>query len=660
MLISLFAPLYAATWTIDPSGHGQFHTLAEAMPQVQDGDILQLSPGVYPDTHFSGHTLKIVALQPERTQMRGWVVESGQITIQGGIFEGGDVALAVAGAVELDQVIVQNSPGEVKTALEVASGGHLYLHNSRISNYATRIAPISVQLGGALEVEDSVLRGNKGQQAGAIWNDGGTVRLDGVLVQQNQSPSGAGAVGSRGGSLQVISSGFDGNQGSKGGGIQLTEAATLSLTDSAFTGNLATEGAHLWMASASEASLRRVWLEKGGAQIGGALVVDDSTLSASNLIFSQNEARSSGGAIALNNGTISLEFSVFNQNSSLEGAALVASGGTATLRGLILDQNTPGPSLQANGGTITLENSIFWNQTSDYSGFYPGIGVFWADPMFVKGSDFVLSSLSPALDTGPADQTDPDTTPSDIGAYGGPLAWSLPDSDEDGVVFGRDCNDEDAKISPYSQEIWYDGVDQNCDGWNDYDADRDGYTASVYGGEDCNDVNVNVNPEAQEHNGDQADQDCDGLSDIDADHDGYSAVIDCNDENRSIFPSAPEIWYNGQDEDCSGGSDYDADGDGYDIGEKDCDDRDPLINIDAVEIADDGIDQDCSGKDFSTGTPGQPGAVVVEEEELTDTSDKGTDSGSIIGCSTPAAVGLPAGLLPLLIASIAVLRGRKE
>jgi len=76
-----------------------------------------------------------------------------------------------------------------------------------------------------------------------------------------------------------------------------------------------------------------------------------------------------------------------------------------------------------------------------------------------------------------------------------------PDRDEDGygdenaeptsscevvdgaVPDGTDCDDEDGLVNPATDEIWYDGVDQNCDG-NDDDQDEDGWA----GAEDCDDT----------------------------------------------------------------------------------------------------------------------------------------------------------------------------
>ena len=47
-------------------------------------------------------------------------------------------------------------------------------------------------------------------------------------------------------------------------------------------------------------------------------------------------------------------------------------------------------------------------------------------------------------------------------------------------------------------EVWYDGIDQNCNGDNDYDEDGDGHTSAAYGGTDCDESDPTVNPDATE------------------------------------------------------------------------------------------------------------------------------------------------------------------
>ncbi len=165
-----------------------------------------------------------------------------------------------------------------------------------------------------------------------------------------------------------------------------------------------------------------------------------------------------------------------------------------------------------------------------------------------------------------------------------------------------DCDDTDRNVNPGETEVWYDGIDADCGGDSDYDADADGFDSDAHRGTDCDDTQPTIHPGAVDAWYDGVDADCAGDDDYDADGDGYRSDdhggTDCEDTVSSAYPGASDTWYDGIDGDCDGWSDYDADYDGYDSrvhGGDDCDDTDELLHPYAWEDLSDGVDNDCDG-----------------------------------------------------------------
>jgi hypothetical protein len=147
-------------------------------------------------------------------------------------------------------------------------------------------------------------------------------------------------------------------------------------------------------------------------------------------------------------------------------------------------------------------------------------------------------------------------TDADGDGYGDPSTGTTACDQPTGTVAdGTDCDDSNARAYPGGPEVYYDGVDGDCDGASDYDQDGDGHDSDAYGGRDCDDSDASVNPDASETWYDGVDGDCDGADDYDADADGYQhdsyGGTDCDDTDASIHPGATETDP-GVDQDCDG------------------------------------------------------------------------------------------------------------
>lgn len=153
---------------------------------------------------------------------------------------------------------------------------------------------------------------------------------------------------------------------------------------------------------------------------------------------------------------------------------------------------------------------------------------------------------------------------------------TLTDADGDGHILiaagGDDCDDDNANAYPGAVEIWYDNVDENCDGLSDWDQDGDGYETDVHntdpeaGGGDCQDLNGDYHPNAADAPYDNRDTDCDQQDDYDADGDGsrsdaYGSGTDCDDSDPTVNTDGVETL-NAKDDDCDGVIDIGASGAG--------------------------------------------------------------------------------------------------
>ena len=216
------------------------------------------------------------------------------------------------------------------------------------------------------------------------------------------------------------------------------------------------------------------------------------------------------------------------------------------------------------------------------------------------------------------------------GVLDNPVAGTPEDLDGDGYTWPDDCDERNPDVHAGAVEAC-DGLDTDCDGQlpvDEIDWDDDGFLACRF---DCDDFDAGIWPGAVEDCGNGIDDNCDGIVDGDANGDGVAEPDedinadgdwitvcngDCIDDPdfaeeltgdagfaAEVHPGAGEVC-DGWDNDCNGLVDegFDLDGDGYldcgrcpqlDPWDCDCDDTNPTVNPGARDLCD-GFDRDCN------------------------------------------------------------------
>jgi len=273
--------------------------------------------------------------------------------------------------------------------------------------------------------------------------------------------------------------------GNGGGGVLAHELGAVNAWQMRLDGNIAVFGGGLHMVGGSSGSGGQSWrnLEFVGniADSGGAAcAVDVPSGSLSNSSFVGNRALDRAAALCLDNSALDVRNNIFVDNV---GAAAVHVRDDESAAGSTFGYNAwHGHDDGDLDGVITDvaeadEFAIF--EEADFSA--------WDAEEGYESANLVLLRGSALLNRGDPELSNPDGSPSDPGAYGGPLALTS-DADADGHEAWVDCAEDDTDIFPGALERWYDGLDQDCSGGSDFDADGDGVDSAENGGTDCNDA----------------------------------------------------------------------------------------------------------------------------------------------------------------------------
>jgi len=653
----------AATVTVGDSSAADYSSIDSALAAAGPSEDLTvvLEAGDWPTatvnragrTAFVKFDLGGVRLQGVRVTHADAEVAVDRIGI------GADGAHVSQGTLSLSGVGFQADSGTPTPlpAIQVGTGATLQASQVLVTGWGGGIAPVVLQPGATATLETFGVFSSSGTRAGAIWSQDATLFATTFYAIDTSSPTGTGALELDGGAATLADCDFDTVSGALAGGIRVLNDATLSGQDLVFMDNTGTAGAAVRLES-GDISLIRSFARGGSADQGGVLWMDGGTAEVRNADWSDNRAVYTGGSIHQSNGALTVAYATWTEPVASDGAGIYASGGSTDMSGVIITDTEGSAITSASTGAVSFTDGFVWNIGADLAiegAVTYSVNQAHQDPAFLSAQrdDFALTLSSPALDLGIGGLLDPDGTASDAGMYGGPEAWALADVDGDGFVYGRDCNDTRDDVHEGAVDVFYDGIDANCDGASDFDQDGDGFDATSYAGADCDDTDAAVYPDASEGDGDGIDANCDGFDYADSDGDGWPADLDCDDDNAETNPGAEDAWYDGIDADCAGNDDFDQDGDGYRSAERggdDCDDTNPRQHPGYPDSPGDGIDQDCNGRDaqaqpqaedeVETLSPASPEPEAPEDARPLLSTQATTGGCSTLDSSHAGAIGL--------------------
>ena len=396
-------------------------------------------------------------------------------------FYGGGAYISGSDPTLLDVNISQNTAG--------SEGGGLFLHQAG-----------SVASG-------LILHGNEGNKGGGAYiGDASSPQWSGVDIRSNVAPRGAGVyiIDS---SLDIAGTVAENLATTNAGGIQ-SQDSDLVIHDAAVWDNIAfgsgggilVDGGTMTMANT------RIVDNLAGVQGGGLYIVNGAVAVLDQVRMTGNECLYSGGAVYLATAdAVMTNVIVAGNYSGLGGAGLYLANTDASFENLAIVGNRITDSMSGAGVYVNIGSPTFVNTTisDNYTPHYTGGGVagtsatptfsqcnVWAndpddwysitDPTGTDGNigeyanylttvdndaanwDLHLGSATALIDAGDPTLTDPDGSPSDIGAYGGAGAgdwdldldghfeWWQPGHYDPATYPGLDwdCADQDEEVFP--------------------------------------------------------------------------------------------------------------------------------------------------------------------------------------------------------------------
>ncbi|MDY6989846.1 MAG: right-handed parallel beta-helix repeat-containing protein [Thermodesulfobacteriota bacterium] len=235
----------------------------------------------------------------------------------------------------------------------------------------------------------------------------------------------------------------------EGGGVYCAPSSSPTITNNLITAHKAVFGGGVYCAPYSSPFITNNTISKNHAsRFGGAIASYRASPNIGNNQIVGNKASNAGGGIFCYKGSPRITNNCIWQNEAKSGGGISCDRSDCTIINNTVTMNAGihGGGVFFDGGSVRIINAILWNNKDDlYSawfspasrpdhsdiggGDFRGLnGNISADPLFMdpENGDFRLRTNSPCIDVGNQDPiyNDPDGSKNDMGAYGGPKAYS--------------------------------------------------------------------------------------------------------------------------------------------------------------------------------------------------------------------------------------------
>ncbi len=431
-------------------------SLQSALDAATPGATVWVGPGSYLEAEidFHGKAVQLRSTQgPETT-----LVDAGG---------GGTVVLFQSG--EDEETVLDGFSLSGGTATE---GGGIFLFYSSPSIAWCTIEDNQADYGagmflfGAAPALSRLSIGNNDAttEGGGVYMKSSTATLVDVTITDNITAGQGGGICLRASSPTMEDVVVSGNDADLGGGAYLASGSAPIASHLQVTGNTASKGAGLYLDSASPSLTNcTIAANVAGGDGGGGYFKSSSPILA-NVWVAENIAANFGGGLALSSSNPAADNLVVSDNTAPYGAGIYLSASSPTLRHPLVirnDSNGQGGGVYVieTGSAPDIENGIIAYNTG-YNVYnhpaYPGspqirYTILYApdgsgnhnlestdetvreiEPGFLsyqggEPASWHLATDSPAADSGAPGTADPDGSPADLGAFGGPFGdgWDL-------------------------------------------------------------------------------------------------------------------------------------------------------------------------------------------------------------------------------------------